>query len=133
MNTRQAFERARKAAKNSTFYKCHTGCVAIYGGKVIACGWNMDKTHSLQTEYNKYRGFDELSYPGTIHAEMMVIRKIRYLDIDFSRVKIYVARWGENSPKMSKPCAACEHALRDLGIKRVYYTGDNSYVYERYV
>ena len=107
MNDRQCFASAKKAAQNSDFYKCHTGCVAVYGGKIIARGWNGCKTHSLQTEYNKYRDFDETRYPGSIHAEMMVVQKIKYLDIDFSKVKIYISRGGD-MPRLSKPCPASD-------------------------
>lgn len=132
MNMQQAFANAQKASYNSDFYKCHTGCIAVYGGRIIAKGWNGDKTHSLQTEYNKYRDFDETKYPGSIHAEMMVVRKIRNLDIDFSKVKIYIYR-GKDMPRLSKPCASCERALKDLGIKKVYYTGNGSYIFEKYI
>ena len=132
MNDLQAFKYAKKASLKSDFYKCHTGCVAIYAGHIIAEGWNSEKTHSIQTYYNKFRDFDPSKYDGCIHAEMMVVQKIKYLDIDFSRVKIYVSR-GKDMPMKAKPCKACENALRDLGIKKVNYTGDNSYVYERYV
>ena len=54
-----------------------------------------------------------------------------YLDIDFSQVRLFIWR-GEEEPQISKPCAACEKAIRDLGIKRVFYTGHNSYVEEFY-
>jgi hypothetical protein len=63
---------------------------------------------------------------------MMVINKIKYLDIDFSKIKVFVWR-GKQGPRLSKPCAACERALRDLGVKHVYYTGTDSYIEETYV
>jgi deoxycytidylate deaminase len=78
------------------------------------------------------RGFDGYMYKSTIHAEMMVINKIKYLDINFGKVKLFVWR-GRKSPRISKPCPACERALRDLGIKHVFYTGNDSFVEEVYV
>lgn len=70
-------------------------------------------------------------FRGTMHAEMMVVNKIRNLDINFSQVKIYVHR-GNGKLLLSRPCPACERALRDIGIKKIYYTGYNSYISERY-
>lgn len=132
MNDKQGYSYAKRVSYNSDFYKCHTGCIAVYAGHVIAEGWNREKTHSLQVKYNKYRNFDETKYPGSIHAEIMVVQKIRNLDIDFSKVEVYIYR-GKSQPRLSKPCASCEQALRDLGIKKVHYTGDNSYIFEKYV
>lgn len=133
MTKERAYEYARNASLNSDF-GCHSlGAVAIYGGKLLALGWNSCKTHPVQAMYNsKERGFDGYTYKSTIHAEMMVINKIKYLDINFSKVKIFVWR-GKESPRLSKPCAACERALRDLGVKHVYYTGNDSFVEETYV
>ncbi len=131
MNNKQGYKYAKKVSKNSDFYKCHTGCIAVYAGHVIAEGYNGSKSHSLQVKYNKYRDFDEFKYKGSIHAEMMVVQKIKDLDIEFSQVKIYIYR-GKEFPRLSKPCMACEKALRDLGIRKIFYTGDNSYIYEKY-
>jgi deoxycytidylate deaminase len=132
MTKARAYEYARNASLNSNF-GCHAlGAVAIYGGKVLAFGWNSLKTHPAQAHYNSLeRGFDGYYYRSTIHAEMMVINKIKYLDINFSKVKIFVWR-GKNGPRISKPCAACERALRDLGIKHIFYTGNDSYIEETY-
>ena len=122
---------AKEAATKSDFGRCCVGAVAIYHNKLLAVGWNSHKTSSLQARYNKERGFDGYAADSKIHAEMMVINKIKYLDIDFSQVRIFVWR-GQNTPMLSKPCKACEKAIRDLGIKRVFYTGNNSYIEEVY-
>lgn len=132
MTKTKAYELAKSASLNSDFYKCHTGAVAIYGNKVIAYGWNSEKLSPLQAKYNtRTRGFDGHKYRSTIHAEMMVVNKIKYLDIDFSQVRIFVWR-GQDFPELSKPCKACEKAMRDLGIRKVFYTGANSYISEIY-
>ena len=131
MTKTKGYTLAQQAALKSDFGKHHTGAVAIYNNKVLAQGWNSTKTSSLQARYNKERGFDGYTYKSSIHAEMMVINKIRYLDIDFSQVRLYVWR-GKHGPQISKPCAACEKAIRDLGIRKVFYTGNNSFVEETY-
>lgn len=68
-----------------------------------------------------------------MHAEIELISKIRYLDINFSEVEIYVYRETKDGKKaLAKPCLSCETALRELGIRRVHYTGNNSYISEVY-
>ena len=127
----KGYELARQASLKSDFGKCCTGAVAIYNNKVLAIGWNSIKTSSMQARYNSARGFDGYTYRSSIHAEMMVVNKIKYLDIDFNQVRLFVWR-GINGPQISKPCAACEKAIRDLGVRRVFYTGNNSYIEETY-
>lgn len=132
MTKAKAYELAKSASLNSDFYKCHTGAVAIYGNKVLAIGWNSEKLSTMQARYNtRTRGFDGHEYKSSIHAEMMVVNKIKYLDVDFSQVRIFVWR-GQKTPMLSKPCKACEKAMRDLGIRKVFYTGANSYISEIY-
>jgi deoxycytidylate deaminase len=132
MTKAKGYELAKSASLRSDFYKCHTGAVAIYGNKILAYGWNSEKLSLLQARYNtKTRGFDGHKYKSSIHAEMMVVNKIKYLDVDFSQVRIFVWR-GKTTPMLSKPCKACEKAMRDLGIKKVFYTGTNSYISEVY-
>jgi deoxycytidylate deaminase len=132
MKQSRGYELARIASLKSSFHRCHTGAVAIYGNKVLAYGWNSDKNSLLQARYNTLTNrFDIYEHKSSIHAEMMVVDKIKYLDIDFSKVRIYVWR-GKDVPLLSKPCVACERALRDLGIRRVFYTGNNSFIEEHY-
>lgn len=127
----KGYELAKKASLKSEGSPYKLGAVAIYNNKVLAYGWNSSKTSSLQARYNSHRGFDGYYFKSTVHAEMMVVSKIRYLDINFKDVRIFIWR-GKDTPSMSKPCAACEKALRDLGIKRVFYTGNDSYIEECY-
>ena len=123
---------AKLCSEKSDFHRCHTGCVAVYKGIVIAKGWNSKKTSPLQAKYNKYRNFDPYVYSSSYHAEMMVVQKIRLLDIDFSKIDLYIWR-GKNAPRVSKPCSACEKAIRDLGIKYIHYTGNNSFCDEKFI
>ena len=131
MTKAKGYVLAKQMSQKSDFDKCHTGAVAIYNNKVLAFGWNSHKTSSVQARYNRERGFDGYTYTASLHAEIMVVNKIRYLDIDFSQVRIFVWR-GQDIPRLARPCAACEKALRDLGIRKVFYTGNNSYIEEVY-
>ena len=41
------FEETRKTAMCSEFDKVHVGCIAVYKGKIIAKGFNSEKTHPI--------------------------------------------------------------------------------------
>lgn len=62
---------------------------------------------------------------------MMCILKIMHLDIDFSKVKLYVYRQDlKGNLAMCRPCCACMKAIKDLGIKNIYYTTNDGYIHE---
>ena len=50
--------------------------------------------------------------------------------MDKSKLSIYIWRGKNGSRMLSKPCPACQAALKDFGIKNIYYTGNNAFVYE---
>jgi hypothetical protein len=62
----------------------------------------------------------------------MALYKIKYLDVDFSKVEIYIYRQNKNGERaLAYPCKACKRFMKDIGIKHIYYTGNNSFCYER--
>ena len=136
MNSRDKryYSLAEKASSLSDYKKCHIGCIAVYKNRVIAVGYNTNKTSPLQAEYNKYRDYILPPQKNGIHAEMSCLIKIKDMDIDFSKVILYIYREDFNGNlAISRPCMACEHAIRDYGIKHVHYTGNMKYIYEEYV
>lgn len=125
------FDKARQAALISDFHKTHIGCVAVYQGNVIGIGCNCNKTHPMQKKYNKYRKQSDFMLPK-LHAEISCINSIQHLDINFSKVKIYIYRIRKDQPYgLAHPCPSCMAAIRDLGIRDIYYTSNDGYVYER--
>ena len=85
------FDKARQTAAMSDFYKTHIGCVAVYQGSIIGIGCNCNKTHPIQKKYNKYRKPSENMLPK-LHTEINCINSIRHLNINFSKVKLYIYR-----------------------------------------
>lgn len=132
------FNEAKRCSEKSDYHGAtyaKIGAVAVFKGVVIAKGYNKNKTHPLQEKYNSYRYDTNTNhyYPSKIHAEMELVSKIRNLDIDFSKVIIYVYReTKEGHLALARPCRACTQALKDLGIKVVCYTTDDGYCEERY-
>lgn len=109
------------------------GCVVSYKGALIAKGHNTDKTNTTQSRYNCLR-FNTNStkyFAAKGHAEILALTKIKYLDIDFSKVKIFVYRETKNGKlAMARPCPSCMGFIKELGIKKIYYTTDCGFAYE---
>ena len=125
------FKKARQIANISDYKKQHVGCVAVYQGQVIGLGCNCNKTHPMQKFYNKYRMPSDYMLPK-LHAEISCINQIKHLDINFSKVKLYIYRIRKDQPfGLSRPCPSCMAAIKDLGIRDIYYTTNDGYAYEK--
>lgn len=137
MNDAHLFKAARDCSKNADYSgggKAKIGCVAVYKGTILAKGWNTDKTHSEQAYYNQWRYKDSANnyLPDKLHAEMSVLNRIKYLDIDFSKLHLYVYREYRNgSLAPSRPCPSCLAAIKQLGIRNVHYTTLDGYCTEK--
>lgn len=120
-------------ADMSDYYKIQIGCVVVYGNKLIGYGCNSNKTHPIQMKYNQYRNFNNTnSIIHKSHAEISAICPIRNLDIDWTKVSVYIYRKRKDKEfGLARPCNACREFLKSLNIKNIYYTGDDSYIYER--
>lgn len=91
----------------------------------------MNKTHPVMLHYNKFRNLIGDNIQHKLHAEIMAIHRIKHLGIDWSKVELYIYRNHKDGTLVyAKPCKACENYIRDMGIKKVYYTGEGSYIYE---
>src|SRR5574344_58372 len=124
------FDKAKNVSYLSDFKQTHIGCIAIYKKQIIGVGYNANKTHPLQFIYNKYRNlkWNGIQPKAKLHAEMMCILSIKDLDVDFTKVKLFVYREDKNrNLALSRPCNACMRAIRDLGIKEINYTTYNGY------
>lgn len=128
------FSKAHQSALVSDFDKTHVGCIAVYQGNIIAIGCNTHKTHPRQQYYNRFREVNCASHNclPKMHAEIHCLNAIRNMDINFSRVKLYVYRIRQDQEfGLSRPCASCMAAIRDLGIRQIYYTTNDGYVFEK--
>ena len=126
------FQKARQAAEISDYKRTHVGCVAVYQGNIIGIACNTNKTHPMQKYYNRYRYHSQTSYfYPKLHAEINCISSIRHLDINFSKVKLYVYRTRcDQEYGIARPCPSCMAAIKDLGIRHIYYTTNDGYAYE---
>ena len=130
---RRGFHYAKAAAEMSDFSRAKVGCAVMDKNKVLSVGFNTTKTHPQQKHYNQLRIFrdDVSSTPAQLHAEMAAVIQLQDADIDWSRADVYVYRIRKDRPYgMARPCPACMGVLRDLGVRRVYYTSDVGVVRE---
>jgi len=102
------------------------GSVIVLHGSIIAYGYNHDR--------NYFR--DKLGHPSSCHAEMSALRNaIRKLKLDpikdrttFRRMRLYVARRSaEDGYVESKPCFHCYSKLKEMGVKRIMYSGSDCF------
>lgn len=129
------FEKAKRIAAISDYRKIHIGCVAVYKGIIIGIGCNTNKTHPAQKYYNRFRKPDgediSMVCVPKLHAEINCLNQIKHLDINFSKVKLYIYRKRNDQPYgMARPCPSCMAAIRDLGIKEIYFTTNDGFAYE---
>lgn len=124
LSIKRNFQKAKAASMLSDFPTHKLGAVMMLGNKVLAVGYNITKTHPIQKKYNIERGYDpDVKNNGQIHAEMMCLINTKYLDVDWSRVSLYIYReHKDHTTAIAKPCPACEKAIRERGINQVYFT-----------
>lgn len=130
---RAYFKAAKAIAELSDFPRVKIGCCAVYKHKIISSGCNSVKTNPKQKHLNVYRF--NADTPATIHAELACLLPLmNRKDIEFSDMSLYIYR--EHKSKelaLSRPCASCEALIKSLGIRNIYYTGNQSYISEEIV
>ena len=136
MNDAHLFRAARDCSFKSDYSggnKAQVGCIAVYKNTILAKGWNSDKTHTDQAKFNvaRFKNCGNNYLPNKVHAEVAALSKIKFLDIDFSQVHVYVYRELKNGELgLARPCPACQAAIKKLGIRNIHYTTHDGYCYE---
>ena len=135
MNNRQKrfFNIAREVSLLSDFKRARVGAVIVEKNRIISTGHNSSKTSTIQDRYNKYREIDDsnICIPR-VHAEIAAITPLLKQNIDWAHTSIYVYRELKNGHiSCARPCKACAQLIRELGIKKIFYTDwDGSYICE---
>lgn len=136
MSDSHLFKLARECSFKSDYRGCASariGTVVVYKHAVLAKGYNSDKTHTTQARYNcwRYKNSGNNYLPEKIHSEIMALEKIKYLDIDFSKVHLYIYRETKRGKiAMARPCPACMARIKALGIINIHYTTEQGYASE---
>lgn len=136
MNDAHLFAAARDSMMKADYNgasRVRIGCVIAYKKAILAKGFNSDKTHTEQARFNKWRYKDAGNnyLPAKVHSELSALNKIKFLDIDFSKVHIYIYReLRDGTTAMCRPCPACMAAIKEMGIKHIHYTTSDGIVHE---
>jgi deoxycytidylate deaminase len=101
---------ARKTSFLSTF-RVRIGAVAVNKKSIVGIGCNTRKTHPI-ISINNHR---------KIHAELNACIGVDRRELNGAT--LYVYRENKNGDIANcKPCKYCQVILREVGIKKVYYT-----------
>lgn len=125
-------DRARKVSLCSDFKRARLGCVVANGKHVISVGYNQLKTSPVQKKFNKFRqgDFPDHVHNDTLHAEIDALNKCSFMEHDWKDMVIYIGREDKaGHSRMAKPCPGCVEAIKERGIKKVYYTTEDGYGY----
>jgi deoxycytidylate deaminase len=125
------FKAAKAMSEMSDHPQYKVGAVVVMNHRIISSGHNSDsKTHPLQKKYNRYRFTDEGDHKQ--HAELAALLPLIRTRTDLSNAMIFTYREHKNERiAMSRPCPSCLGLIKDLGIKRIFYTTEDGYAYER--
>ena len=127
----EALFRAAKSVSELSDHKQHKiGAVVVMKHRIISSGFNKNtKTHPLQKKYNQYR-FSEDSV-HTCHAELSALLPLINDGTDLSNASVFVYREHKNGAlACARPCKSCMKLIKDVGIRRIFYTTDNGDVRE---
>lgn len=137
MTDSHLFKLARECSFQSDYSgSARLGCVIVYKGCILAKGSNSDKTHTMQAKYNvwRYKNRGNRYLPDKLHAELNCLKKIKNLDIDFSKVHIYIYReLRDGTMAESRPCQACMAAIKAMHIKHLHYTTPDGFCTEKLI
>lgn len=109
------FDLAQKLSLKSTHPKHQLGCVVVRKNEVVGLGFNKFKTHPKS------------NHPfQMVHAELDATLGLSREVLKGADVYVYrETKDGETA--IAKPCPYCEAALREVGVRKVFYTVDYGY------
>lgn len=96
--------------------RCNHVAAIFRGNSILCIKQNSYKTHP-QIKFFGYKDYQKL------HAELAVC--IRFGREDCRKFSLAVLRIDRNGKlNQSKPCSGCQHLIKQLNFKRVFYTND---------
>ena len=115
-----------QARKSDLLFK--HGCIATYGGKIIAKGHNT---------YKSYSGNDDfIDNQCSCHAEMGVMRRICYnnrekkhkLNRIMKKTTLYISRFSAGGKSTnSAPCVKCLNIIKEYNIRKIIFCFNDEY------
>lgn len=121
-----------KAASILSKEHINIGCVIIDGHNVISSGHNSkSKYHRIQAELDQ-KYFNDMTAKGCLHAESAALIPLMNRKYDLRDATIYTYReHKDGSTAMSRPCPRCLELIKKCNIKRIRYTTNDGYAFEK--
>lgn len=112
--------RALKGKKDSGG-RCYHTTFIFHKNRVVAIGINnYNKTHP-KTLKHPYRNKCGDRYLAGVHSELNAILKLKHRD--YNELEVLNLRLDKNNKiSLSKPCHGCQHLLKQLNFKAIYYS-----------
>lgn len=110
-----------KNIKDLSEFKFKLGAIAFKGNEIISSGFNKNKSHPLCKKHFKY---------GTIHAEIDCLLHASPEKLQNSSFYIH-RETKDGAPANAHPCPLCVQAMKEFGVKEVFWTIDK-YPYWEY-
>lgn len=125
------FSAAAAVAELSDHPHYKLGAVIVHKHRIVSSGYNsLTRCHPIQAKLDTEKYGEPC--PGKRHAESDAIIPLLKNECNYSGAVIYVARILKNGhTAMARPCSSCEKLIRQLGIKKMYYTIPDGYAVER--
>ena len=131
--TNKAYFRAAEAVSELSDYPRHKiGCVVVNKHHIIGSACNSKtKCHPLQAKLDTEKYKTEC--PGRVHAEIAALLPLMRDKVDLSGASIYIFRKHKDGTlAMAKPCSNCQKVIKQLGIRKIFYTIDRGYATEKW-
>jgi len=116
-----------EACKSDLLYQ--HGCIATCGGKILARGYNTNRSRYNQDKYS--------IKTCTCHAEIAVLIKLHQhllkkckehkINKIFKKTTLYISRVNENKSYNSAPCIDCLTMIKYYNVKRIIFYLDKIY------
>lgn len=126
MNLKKIVELSYALLPTHGDYRCRHASFILYRDKIMSIGINHpNKTHprNLQFGYRNKRNQPINNIIG-IHSELAAVIKLGRQDLnELDIVNTRIDR--NNQLALAKPCVGCQDMLKQLGINRIFYSGNN--------
>lgn len=129
--TLRYFEIAKSVARLSD-HRCKIGCVVVKNHRIISSGHNSATVcHGRQALADKL--YFDCESKGPVHAEFDALSYLHFKGVDLAGAELYIYRETSSGElTLARPCPRCMKLIRECEIREVNYTGDGSYITEKF-
>lgn len=121
------FNIAKEVSKLSSITRHSIGAVLVSKNwNILGVGANVKKSHPKQAEFARLVGLEHKIF---LHAELQCLVNAKHRNLHGSRIFVY-REFRDGSLALARPCKICMAALKDVGIRQIYYTTADGYAHE---